>query len=90
MPISESDNQEFVRNGPRGWTKFRRDQYRPIKLGGHTLSRRVLAHKVGVTPGHIGLIWSGKRQPSLDLIMKIALVFGVTVDEVIKQIQAEN
>lgn len=54
---------------------------RPIKLGDRVLSRRRLAKLTGVDPTHIGMIFKGRRHPSIQLAIRIAEVFEVTVDE---------
>lgn len=63
-----------------------RSSNRPISLGSHVMSRRRLARLVGVHPTYIGMIFSGSRRPSLDLAMKIAVVFDITVDELCKHL----
>lgn len=46
------------------------------------LTMRELADKLGLTThGYIGDLESGRRQPSLELAVQIADIFGVTVDE---------
>lgn len=48
----------------------------------HNLTMRELADKLGLsTHGYIGDLESGRRQPSLELAVKIADFFGVTVDQ---------
>lgn len=48
----------------------------------HNLTMRELADKLGLsTHGYIGDLESGRRQPSLELAVKIADLFGVTVDQ---------
>lgn len=44
------------------------------------LSRRALAEKVGVNPQTIGCLERGDYSPSLELAMKIALLFEVPVE----------
>lgn len=44
------------------------------------LSQERLAHAVGVTPGMIALIETNRRQPSADLLERIATELGVPVD----------
>ena len=46
------------------------------------LSMRELAEKLGLaTHGYIGDLESGRRQPSLELTLKIANLFGVSLDQ---------
>lgn len=46
------------------------------------MTMRELAEKLGLsTHGYIGDLESGRRQPSLELALKIAELFGVTVDQ---------
>ena len=47
------------------------------------MSRNELAKQCGVTKQYIWLIESGKRDPGLKLAIKIASVFGVTVDSLL-------
>lgn len=48
----------------------------------HGMTMRELAEKLGLsTHGYIGDLESGRRQPSLDLAVRIADLFGVTVDQ---------
>jgi len=48
----------------------------------HGLTQEVLADKVGVTRQTILFLEKGKYNPSLRLAYKIALVFGVTIEDV--------
>lgn len=48
----------------------------------HGMTMRELADRLGlVTHGYLGDLESGRRQPSLELALKIADVFGVSVDQ---------
>lgn len=48
----------------------------------HNLTMRELADKLGLsTHGYIGDLESGRRQPSLELALQVADLFGVTVDQ---------
>lgn len=48
----------------------------------HKLTLRELADKLGLsTHGYIGDLESGRRQPSLELAVQIADLFGVTVEQ---------
>lgn len=44
-------------------------------------SRRALADAVGVNPQTIGYLERGDYNPSLELAMKIAAYFGVTIEQ---------
>ena len=44
------------------------------------LTRKALADKVGVNPQTIGFLERGDYKPSLELALKLAEVFGVSVD----------
>jgi transcriptional regulator with XRE-family HTH domain len=47
----------------------------------HGLTMRDLADRLGLaTHGYVGDLESGRRQPSLELALKIADIFGVSVD----------
>ena len=48
----------------------------------HGMTMRDLADKLNLgTHGYIGDLESGRRQPSLELALQVAEVFGVTVDQ---------
>lgn len=59
----------------------------PIRIGDRVMSRRRIAGLCGVKPGHIGMIFSGRRNPSIALAAKIAKVYEVTIDEVLSVIK---
>ena len=44
------------------------------------ISRKALADKVGVNPQTIGFLERGDYNPSLELALKVAEVFGVPID----------
>lgn len=46
------------------------------------ISQETLAKHVGVTPGMIALIETGRRQPGADLLDRIAADLGVTSDAI--------
>jgi transcriptional regulator with XRE-family HTH domain len=51
----------------------------------HGMTMRDLADKLGLgTHGYIGDLESGRRQPSLELALHVAELFGVTVDQLAK------
>ena len=43
----------------------------------HGLSQRQLADRIGVSPSHLSLLESGKRDPSLKLLEEIAVCLAV-------------
>ena len=48
----------------------------------HSMTMRELADRLGLlTHGYVGDLESGRRQPSLELALKIADIFGVSVDQ---------
>jgi len=48
----------------------------------HGMTMRDLADRLNLgTHGYIGDLESGRRQPSLELALQIAELFGVTVDQ---------
>ena len=48
----------------------------------HKWSMRELAEQLGLaTHGYVGDLESGRRQPSLELTLKIADLFGVSLDQ---------
>ena len=53
------------------------------KMEESDLSQQTLADKVGVSQGMIGLILTGRKQPSLALAADIARALGCTVDDLI-------
>lgn len=44
------------------------------------LSQATLAKQLGLSAGAIGMYEQGRREPSLDMIVSISAVFGVTTD----------
>ena len=44
------------------------------------LSQGELAQKLQVSPSAIGMYEQGRREPSVDLLVSMAQIFGVTVD----------
>ena len=46
----------------------------------HGISRKALAEAVGVNPQTIGYLERGDYKPSLELAMKIAAYFGVSIE----------
>jgi transcriptional regulator with XRE-family HTH domain len=48
----------------------------------HTLTQQQLADQLGITSGvYISDLESGKRRPGVELLFKIADLFGVTADQ---------
>ena len=59
-----------------------RNNVRKLRFNHDELTQEQLAEKVGVTRQTIIAIEGGKYAPSLELAFKIALVFGVPLQEV--------
>jgi transcriptional regulator with XRE-family HTH domain len=49
------------------------------------ITSKELSKKVGVTPTHISYILNNKRDPSIELLTKIAHALGVTVEEIFEE-----
>ncbi|WP_297427912.1 helix-turn-helix domain-containing protein [Clostridium sp.] len=48
----------------------------------NTISAKKLAEMVRVSPTHISYILNNKREPSIELLNKIAAALGVSIDEI--------
>ena len=59
-----------------------KNNVRKLRFNNDELTQEQLANKVGVTRQTIIAIEGGKYAPSLELAFKIALVFGVPLQEV--------
>ena len=59
-----------------------RNNIRKLRFNNNELTQEQLAEKVGVTRQTIIAIEGGKYAPSLELAFKIALVFGVPLQDV--------
>jgi putative transcriptional regulator len=59
-----------------------RNNVRKLRFNHNEMTQEQLADKVGVTRQTIIAIEGGKYAPSLELAFKIALVFGVPLQEV--------
>ncbi|NTU50169.1 MAG: helix-turn-helix transcriptional regulator [Desulfobulbaceae bacterium] len=60
------------------------EKLRALRLR-HGMTMRDLADRLGLgTHGYIGDLESGRRQPSLELALQVAELFGVTVDQLAK------
>jgi putative transcriptional regulator len=59
-----------------------RNNVRKLRFQNNELTQEQLAEKVGVTRQTIIAIEGGKYAPSLELAFRIALVFGVPLQEV--------
>ena len=44
------------------------------------LSQGALAKQLNISPSAIGMYEQGRREPSIDILLSIAKLFGVTVD----------
>ena len=49
------------------------------------ITSKELSEMVGVTPTHISYILNNKRDPSVELLTKIAHALGVTVEEIFEE-----
>lgn len=47
------------------------------------MTQKELAEKLNVTQGMISMIESGDRNPSLEVLVRLANVLGVTVDDLL-------
>jgi putative transcriptional regulator len=63
-------------------TRQVRNNIRKLRFGSNEMTQEELAENTGVTRQTINAIESAKYSPSLDLAFKIALVFGVPLEEV--------
>jgi putative transcriptional regulator len=59
-----------------------RNNIRKLRFHHDEMTQEQLAEKVGVTRQTINAIESAKYSPSLELAFRIALVFGVSLEEV--------
>jgi putative transcriptional regulator len=59
-----------------------RNNVRKLRFQHHEMTQEQLAQKVGVTRQTIIAMEAAKYSPSLELAFRIALVFGVPLDEV--------
>jgi putative transcriptional regulator len=59
-----------------------RNNIRRLRFFQNEMTQEALAEKTGVTRQTINAIESAKYSPSLELAFKIALVFGVPLEEV--------
>jgi len=63
--------------------KYRvRNNIRKLRFFNEEMTQEALAEKVGVTRQTIIAIEGGKYSPSLELAFRIALAFGVSLEEV--------
>lgn len=51
-------------------------------MSDNKITAKKLAEKVGVSPTHISYILNNKREPSIELLSKIAAALGVSIDEI--------
>ncbi len=67
-----------------------RNNIRKLRFFQNEMTQEELAEKTGVTRQTINAIESAKYSPSLELAFKIALVFGVPLEEVFTYTIADN
>ncbi len=63
---------------------------RRLRFNNNEMTQEQLAARVGVTRQTIIAIEGGKYSPSLELAFKIALAFGVSLEEVFTYIREEK
>lgn len=57
----------------------------------HKLTQTELAHHLGLAQhGYISNLEAGRKAPSIDLVVRIADLFGVTTDSLLRGIEAEE
>lgn len=61
-----------------------------IVINQRHVSRHRLAKLVGYSASHVSLVFSGRRQPSVALVVAIAREFETTTDEVLRVISANS
>jgi len=71
-------------------TRQVRNNIRKLRFGNNEMTQEELAEKTGVTRQTINAIESAKYSPSLELAFKIALVFGVPLEEVFTYTVEDN
>jgi putative transcriptional regulator len=67
-----------------------RNNIRKLRFYNNEMTQEQLAEKVGVTRQTIIAIESAKYSPSLELAFRIALAFGVSLEEVFSYTSAED
>ena len=50
----------------------------------HGLSQRMLAEELGFTPAYIHFLETGKKKPNVELAIKLADLFGVSLDVLLR------
>lgn len=46
------------------------------------ISQEILAEKIGISPKYVSSIERGQENPTLDVVIKLALALGVEIEEV--------
>ena len=59
-----------------------RNRIRELRFDRGEMTQQVLADRIGVTRQTVNAIELGKYSPSLEVAFRIAVVFGVPLDEV--------
>ncbi|MGE5776448.1 MAG: helix-turn-helix transcriptional regulator [Chloroflexota bacterium] len=67
-----------------------RNNIRKLRFNNNEMTQEQLAEKVGVTRQTIIAIESAKYSPSLELAFRIALVFGVPLEDVFSYISDDD
>jgi putative transcriptional regulator len=63
---------------------------RHLRFYHHEMTQKELAERVGVTRQTINAIEQGKYSPSLEVAFRIALVFGVPLEEVFSYVPEDD
>ncbi len=56
----------------------------------HGWSQETLAHEAGINRSYIASLEAGRRNPSLDLMARLAAALGVDLGELVKGLQAKK
>ncbi len=67
-----------------------RNNVRKLRFNNNEMTQEQLAEKVGVTRQTIIAIEGGKYSPSLELAFRIALAFGVPLDQVFSYVTEDE
>ena len=56
----------------------------------NSMSQSQLANKIGVSPSTIGMYEQGRREPSLEALVSISRIFGVSLDYLATGVEYSN
>ncbi|MFS7877285.1 helix-turn-helix domain-containing protein [Streptomyces asiaticus] len=54
------------------------------------LTLEAAAHRVGLSPAHLSRLETGRRQPSLPMLLALARTYGTTVSDLLGEVPAER